>query len=158
MIYTSRYSNKELQKGIYTAVRISIGTPKWSLGYNLAGEIKDLMPWGLKDIQDIDVFRPKYYERLNRCGISRIRNQLQYFEQFGKDVVLLCYEDIRKGPHNWCHRNTFADWWLQMTGEVIPELKDESKFTPEPGYEVRRGKLVKKREPAAIQELSLFEF
>lgn len=158
MIYTSRYVNRELQNGLYTAVRISIGTPRWNLGYELAGAIKDLMPWGLKDIQNIDVFRSRYYERLNRCGVSRIRNQLQYFEQFGKDVVLLCYEDVRKGPHNWCHRTVFADWWLQEIGEKISELKDGSKFTPEPGYELRGGKLVKEREPKRIQELSLFEF
>ena len=97
MIFTSRYSNPELRSGKYTAVRISLGTPKWKLGYNLDAEMPDLMP---------------------------ILSQLQRFESLGKDVVLLCYEDIRKGPDDWCHRRTFADWWQQRTGEVIPELYD----------------------------------
>ena len=33
MVYTSRYSNPELKTGKYTAVRISLGTPKWPIGY-----------------------------------------------------------------------------------------------------------------------------
>ncbi|NBJ88141.1 YopX family protein [Acutalibacter sp. 1XD8-36] len=55
--------------------------------------------------------------------------ELQRFERLGKDVVLLCYEDIRKGPDDWCHRRTFADWWLKNTGEALPELFDP---TPDP--------------------------
>ena len=47
MVYTSRYSNPELKTGKYTAVRISLGTPKWPIGYNLDAEMKDLMPFGL---------------------------------------------------------------------------------------------------------------
>ena len=42
--------------------------------------------------------------------------------------MLLCFEDIRKGAWNWCHRNIFASWWEQNTGEIISELQDESKF------------------------------
>ena len=47
MVYTSRYSNPELKSGKYTTVRISLGTPKWPIGYNLDAEMKDLMPFGL---------------------------------------------------------------------------------------------------------------
>ena len=56
------------------------------------------------------------YSRLNQKGVQRILAQLQRFERIGKDVVLLCYEDIRK-PDDWCHRRTFADWWMKQTGE-----------------------------------------
>lgn len=146
MIYVSRYSNKELQTGKYTAVRISIGTPRWPLGYKLDGEIKELMPFGMKDIEDKETFRPLYYDRLEKFGFERIDAQLKRYQSLGKDVVLLCYEDVRKGPHNWCHRSVFADWWLKETGEVIPELKDVSKFIPE--------KPVEKK--PAIEEISLF--
>lgn len=129
-IYTSRYSNPELRKGTYTAVRISLGTPKWDIGYRLAGELKDLMPFGLLNKYDLyEDFKQEYFMRLDRIGVSRIRSQLQRFESFGQDVVLLCYEDIRKGPENWCHRTAFSEWWLIKTGEVIEELYDP---TPDP--------------------------
>lgn len=131
MIYTSRFSNPELRSGKYTAVRISLGTPKWPLGYNLDAELPDLMPFGLLNKFDTyEDFKPAYFARLNQKGVQRILTQLQRLErQTGKDVVLLCYEDIRKGPEDWCHRRAFAEWWLEVTGEVIPELTDP---TPDP--------------------------
>jgi len=126
MIYTSRYSNRELRKGCYTAVRISIGIPKWGLGYKLDGELKDLMPFGLlgKYDNDLDGFRREYYARLDGIGTQRIASQLKLFEDAGKDIVLLCYEDIRKGADNWCHRTVFSEWWKERTGELIEELPD----------------------------------
>ena len=130
MVYTSRYSNPELKTGKYTAVRISLGTPKWPIGYNLDAEMKDLMPFGLLGkFERYEDFERAYFERLDQKGVQRILSQLQRFERLGKDVVLLCYEDIRKGPDDWCHRRTFADWWLKNTVEAIPELFDP---TPDP--------------------------
>ena len=130
MVYTSRYSNPELKTGKYTAVRISLGTPKWPIGYNLDAEMKDLMPFGLLGkFERYEDFERAYFERLDQKGVQRILSQLQRFERLGKDVVLLCYEDIRKGPDDWCHRRTIADWWLKNTGEAIPELFDP---TPDP--------------------------
>ena len=130
MVYTSRYSKPELKTGKYTAVRISLGTPKWPIGYNLDAEMKDLMPFGLLGkFERYEDFERAYFERLDQKGVQRIFSQLQRFERLGKDVVLLCYEDIRKGPDDWCHRRTFADWWLKNTGEALPELFDP---TPDP--------------------------
>ena len=130
MVYTSRYSNPELKTGKYTAVRISLGTPKWPIGYNLDAEMKDLMPFGLLGkFERYEDFERAYFERLDQKGVQRIFSQLQRFERLGKDVVLLCYEDISKGPDDWCHRRTFADWWLKNTGEALPELFDP---TPDP--------------------------
>ena len=130
MVYTSRYSNPELKTGKYTAVRISLGTPKWPIGYNLDAEMKDLMPFGLLGkFERYEDFERAYFERLDQKGVQRILSQLQRFERLGKDVVLLCYEDIRKGPDDWCHRRTFADWCLKNSGEAIPELFDP---TPDP--------------------------
>ena len=130
MVYTSRYSNPELKTGKYTAVRISLGTPKWPIGYNLDAEMKDLMPFGLLGkFERYEDFERAYFERLDQKGVQRIFSQLQRYERLGKDVVLLCYEDIRKGPDDWCHRRTFADWWLKNTGEALPELFDP---TPDP--------------------------
>ena len=158
MIYTSRYSNPELKSGKYTTVRISLGTPKWNIGFHLDAEMPDLMPFGLLGKFDTEsAFRPAYFKRLDQIGTQRIYKQLQRLEDKGKDVVLLCYEDIRKGDDNWCHRRTFAAWWLERTGEVIPELYDP---TPDP-LEKLRCAAVKKRADTStttpqVEQLSLF--
>ena len=89
------------------------------------------MPIGLRTIENVDEFCRLYYERLDAIGVDRIREQLNYYESFGKPVVLLCFEDIRKGGDNWCHRSVFAKWWKERTGEVISELKDGSVFNKE---------------------------
>lgn len=125
MLYVSRFSNPELRSGKYTAVRISIGTPKWPLGYEVAGEIKDLMPWGLLGKYSHEEFVPRYRSKLDAIGANRIRNSIQRFEAMGKPVVLLCYEDVRV-PGQTCHRTTFAEWWQEKTGEIVEELPDPS--------------------------------
>lgn len=45
--------------------------------------------------------------------------------------MLCCYEDVRI-PDEWCHRQLFAEWWLDKTGTAIPELKDESPIKVKP--------------------------
>ena len=136
LVYTSRYANPELKSENYTAIRISIGAPRWKIGYTLAGAIKDLMPIGLRHIENPEEFCCLYYERLDSIGVDNIRNQIQYYESLGKPVVLLCFEDIRKGGNNWCHRSAFAKWWQKRTGEIIPELKDDSAFKVEGAFVV----------------------
>ena len=121
-IFTSRFSNPELKKGIYKTVRISIGKPRWEVGYRLDAEISDLMPFGLKG-EALEVFKRAYVSKLEKIGFEKIKAHLEQLQEDGKDVVLLCYEDIRK-PEAWCHRTMFADWWHKMTGETIEELPD----------------------------------
>lgn len=129
MIYTSRYSNPELRTGKYLAVRISLGTPRWPLGYSLDFEMPDLMPFGLLNKYDTqEEFEPAYFARLNQKGTEKIKFEFEHLGRGGKDIVLLCYEDIRK-PDNWCHRRSFAKWWEMKTGQAIPELFDP---TPDP--------------------------
>ena len=147
MIFTSRYSNKELKNSKYMAVRISVGTPKWNLGYQILGEIKELMPFGMMNEHNHDVFKEKYYQRLDGFGVERIRERIENLkkiaDELGKDIVLLCYEDVRK-ENVWCHRLVFAEWWRERTGEVINELADYSMFS-EP-----------KEKKNKIEETSLF--
>ena len=131
MLYTSRFQNPELKSGNYTTVRMSLGAPRWRTGYTLDGSIKELMPSGIRYIDDIMEFSPLYYERLDSFGVENIEKKLRYYESFGKPVVLLCFEDVRKGGNNWCHRLVFAKWWKARTGEDIPELKDDSDFVIE---------------------------
>lgn len=126
MIYTSRYSNPELNSGAYVPVAISVGKPRWPLKYKLAGEIMILAPTrAMIKMTDKEAYRNMYIERLNSYGVDRILKALRAFEREGKDTVLLCFEDIRK-PENWCHRTMFAEWWNEQTGEVIEELTDPS--------------------------------
>ena len=132
MIFTSRYANPELRSSKYTAVRISLGLPRWKVGYEIAGAVEELMPKGIFGIKDYDEFHRRYFAQLDAIGAGRIREKLCCFEKLGKPVVLLCFEDVRKGAWNWCHRNIFASWWKLHTGEVISELQDSSKFKAGP--------------------------
>lgn len=126
MLYVSRFSNPELKSGKYTAVRISLGSPKWPLGYTVAGELKDLMPFGLLGKYDsYEDFERAYFQRLNQIGVDRILYQLNRFTFAGRNTVLLCFEDIRC-EGEWCHRTAFAKWWLMQTGEIVDELPDPS--------------------------------
>ena len=99
-----------------------MGAPRWNVGYRLDGEMPDLMPFGLKG-EAFEVFKRAYVSRLEKVGFEKIKAHLKQLQKDGKDVVLLCYEDIRK-PETWCHRTMFADWWKERTGEAIEELPD----------------------------------
>ena len=56
-----------------TAVRISLGTPKWPIGYNLDAEMKDLMPFGLLNkFEQYEDFERAYFDRLNQKGVQRM--------------------------------------------------------------------------------------
>lgn len=126
MIFTSRFSNPELATRKYTVVGIVRGLPRFGLRYELAGNIYDIAPTReLFHMYDREEFTPPYMAHLDRVGVDRIKAQLQKYLDMGKDVVLCCYEDVRK-PDEWCHRLVFADWWKQRTGQTISELEDSS--------------------------------
>jgi hypothetical protein len=126
MIYTSRYSNPQLVSESCLKVKISLGSPRWQVPYGFAGEVNALKPWGLLNIQDKEVYRREYIKQLEKTGVDGILRQMKPFISQGGDVVLLCFEDIRKGENDWCHRTMFADWWTKKTGEVIEEYPDPS--------------------------------
>ena len=128
MIYTSRYSNPELQSGKYTVVGITRGAPKFPLKYALSGNSIEIAPPGyLFNENDRVKFTPAYFRHMDRTGARRIAGILASYERIdrSKDVVLCCYEDVRI-PGEWCHRLVFAEWWLARTGERIEELPDSS--------------------------------
>ena len=128
-IWISRYSNKELQSGKYYPVGISIGTPKFPLGYTLRKQCYSLAPKGYMLNMELDRFKPAYYEKLEGIGTDRIIDMVEKMNTEaraeGKELVLLCYEDVRV-PGDWCHRTVFAEWWAEQTGELIEELYDPS--------------------------------
>lgn len=126
MIYTSRYQNPELSIGQYTVVGVTRGHPRFQLKYVLAGNIMEIAPPGyLFKENDRARFTPEYFRHMDNQGVLRIKNILQHYEQFEKDIVLCCFEDVRK-ESEWCHRLVFAEWWEKRTGVKIPELQDTS--------------------------------
>ncbi len=128
MIYTSKYSNPELSSGKYTVVGITRGAPKFPLHYHLDGNIIEIAPPGyLFNEYDRKRFTGPYFKHMDKTGVDRIASILNRYAAKGKDVVLCCFEDVRK-PNEWCHRLVFAEWWLQRTGELIEELHDPSEI------------------------------
>lgn len=168
-VYTSRYANPELAAGDYTVVGVTRGAPKFALKYNLSGNIIQIAPPGwLFSENNRERFTPQYFWHMEKTGVTRIKDILEQYLALGKDVVLCCYEDVRK-QDEWCHRLVFAEWWETKTGIRIVELGDPSGIKPtaekkascvkvkekEEGYFAARMKGVKIEEPT--QQISLFD-
>lgn len=120
-LYTCNYSAFHPDMGV--PVQTSNGKPKWPLRYSLIHAAPKIFP-AFKDIQiaDQDEFNRRYVARLEWITVDRIEAELNSIaQQAGDDrLVLLCFEDLSKGK--WCHRTTFAQWWMQSTGEIVEEL------------------------------------
>lgn len=161
-IWISRYSNKELPNGNYYPVGISIGQPRFRLEYELREQCYSLAPKGYMLNMDIERFRPAYYEKLEGIGTEKIISMVTRLDEKarseGKELVLLCFEDVRI-PEDWCHRTVFAEWWAEHTGEIIKELPD-----PTPPKEKKPVKTKDNMKPAkestkedsGYQQMSLF--
>ena len=126
-IWTSRDSNKELPNGNYYPVGISIGHPRFRLGYELREQCFSLAPKGYMLNMDIENFKEAYYGKLEGIGTERIISMVNKLDERarseGKELVLLCFEDVRV-EGEWCHRTVFAQWWAEKVGEIIEELPD----------------------------------
>lgn len=136
MIYVSRFSNPELKTGKYTVVAISKGIPKWELGYQLAGQIRELAPSGyLMHEQNREKFASGYIFQLDKLGEIGVQMLINKFKPNERDVVLCCFEDIRN-PERFCHRTNLARWLQKRAGVEVQELYDptankwEKKATP----------------------------
>lgn len=123
-IATSRYAarDKVVASGL-APVRTTIGAPKFPLGYELAGSVAMLAPYGLFSIGDRVEFEAAYRARLDRFGVEKIRRVLVAIarDAGAEGVVLLCFEDVGD-EGQWCHRTIFAAWWREHTGEEVIEL------------------------------------
>lgn len=164
-IWTSRYSNKELysNKEKYYCVGISIGKPKFPLRYTLEQQCYSLAPKGYMLHMEKEAYREAYYRKLEGIGADKIIGMVRRMETMaeieGKNLVLLCYEDVRN-PEDWCHRTMLARWYCEHTGEVIQELSDPN---PPKGKKASAQKhntkqpAAQKKEDDGYQQLSLFE-
>jgi len=127
-LYTSRFSNKELESEKYTVVGVVRSMPRFPVKYMISGNITQIAPPGyLWNENDRDRFKAPYYRHLEKAGYPLIGAIIRTYLENGKDVVLCCYEDVRK-PNEWCHRLVFAEWWYEKTGQKIDELPDPSEI------------------------------
>jgi len=131
-IWTSRFHNRALrERPDLVKVAITVGKPRWPVGFQFV-ELNWLAPYGnLFRIDDRSKFTVAYFQKMDRIGAKAISKRFQEISETngGKDLVLLCYENLTK-PDEWCHRQVFAEWWLRETGEIIEEL--ETGKGPEP--------------------------
>lgn len=149
-IWTSRYSNKELQNGNYYCVGISLGSPRFPLGFEVREQCYSLAPKGYMLKMDYEPYRAAYIKKLEDIGTDRILDMVMRFDQKaraeGKELVFLCYEDVRNAE-DWCHRTIFAQWYMEKTGEIIKELPD-----PNPPKGKKPAKKTDRKEPARASE------
>ena len=149
-IFTSRFSNPELKTGKYYTVGITLGKPRFSLGYVENDHCYALAPdksmWG----KTHEEFTRLYEGKLNRMGTAGVKRFIDSFvnRATGRDVVMLCYEDVRD-PEQFCHRTTLADWLNRYVGMDIKELPDPTpvkyKKKPKP-----------KEEETTLDQVTLF--
>jgi hypothetical protein len=125
---TSRYQAADLVEGSgRAAVGITLGYPRWKLRYSLVANLRQLAPTReIIRVDDADLFEELYRNRLDDLGVDEVRKLLTTCAERANNerLVLLCYEDLTK-PGLRCHRQIFAAWWLENTGEIVRELEPD---------------------------------
>ena len=131
MIYTSRYSNPELKSGKYTAVRISVGSPRWKLGYDISGAISELMPKGI--FGKYEHWQSKFISNLCCKAMYdlplRIRQDCMFDYLYVDDLVPIVIWFLEHEPrfhdYNVCtgrpvSLREIADVVLEISGKALP--------------------------------------
>ncbi|MFE7461647.1 hypothetical protein ACWFMI_23645 [Nocardiopsis terrae] len=116
-------------------VRTTLGAGRRPLPYRLVGHARLITP--TRTLLDLahagkkGLYRDMYEKRLVETGAVRIAAELTEIAQQvpGQRLVLLCFDQLGRGPGEWCHRTMFAAWWEEQTGEEVPEL---GAVTPSP--------------------------
>lgn len=128
---TSRYAARDLilQSG-RVPVGMTVGNPRWPLGYVLAGNLRALAPTRSMFGLPKEIFEQTYRARLDDLGVEAIRTLLQRCcDEAGNDrLCLLCFENLDE-PGKSCHRRMFAHWWQGRTSESVPELQPDGRQT-----------------------------
>ncbi len=128
-LFTSRYQHPGLADRLdLVKVRTTVGAPRWRLAYPLERSAA-LTPYGAFGEPD---WRERYVGRLEKIGLEEIRRELDAISRRhdGRDLVLLCFEDVHRDGEEACHRRAFAAWWQQRTGEVVDELPPPAPRAP----------------------------
>lgn len=162
-IWVSRYSNKGLSSDKHYPVGISIGKPRFRLGYELREQCYSLAPKGYMLNMDIEAFKREYYGKLEGIGKDKIISMVTKLDEKarseGKELVLLCFEDVRV-EGDWCHRTIFAEWWAENVGEVIEELPDPTppKVKGKSKDDSKKPAKEPAKEDRGCKQMSLFDY
>lgn len=126
-LFTGRYQAFQPSMGV--PVRTTVGAPRWKLAYPLQHNLPEVTPtremvrgahtggWSQAK------FEVAYRARLTEIGPARIIAAAEIIaHQAGTGrLVLLCFDDVSK-QGVWCHRLMFGRWWVDVTGQPVPEL------------------------------------
>jgi hypothetical protein len=121
-IYTGTYQRFETHMGV--PVRSTVGLPRFSLNYVLAGHWTAVTPqraWLSDKVNEAD-FRRMYRHKLHKIGVDRVMEEAEAIADFAGDnrIVALCFDDLRK-KGMWCHRVHLGEW-LEEQGVPVIEL------------------------------------
>jgi uncharacterized protein YeaO (DUF488 family) len=128
-LYTSYWQNYDLDGLDMVPVGISRGVPRGKQAKQLPYRYKrlpalfpssDLLKrWIAREIS-LDEYTAVYRGYLDSLGLEEVTGQLKKksAENGGKPLVLLCF----CVPREFCHRRVWADWYLEKTGQEVPEL------------------------------------
>ncbi len=128
-LYTSYWQNYDLDGLDMVPVGISRGVPRGKKAKQLPYLYKrlpalfpssDLLKrWIAHEISP-DEYTAVYRGYLDSLGLEEVTGQLKKksAENGGKPLVLLCF----CVPREFCHRRVWADWYLEKTGQEVPEL------------------------------------
>jgi hypothetical protein len=130
-LYTSHWRNQDLAhlNDLLIPVGISRGVPRGELAKRLPYRYKRLTnlapPSELFERWKAGTVSPEEYTRIYRSyldslGPEEVIGQLERKSagNEGKPLVLLCW----CAPGELCHRRVWADWYLEKTGQEVPEL------------------------------------
>ena len=97
-LFTSRFHNRELRdRPDLVKAAIVVGKPRWPVGFDYV-TLNILAPYGrLFKINDRLQFTQAYFEKLDALGVGVIRAEFERIsnEHGDKDLVLLCYENLK---------------------------------------------------------------
>lgn len=115
---------ERLQQPDQVPVRTTVGGLRWAPSYNdrmvysrlVTPRRNFVFPRPLP----YDRYEEAYWRMLDAHGVDAINAELRRIGG-GRDVVLLCFDDLSK-PDGWCHRTMFGAWWTARTGQIVEEL------------------------------------
>ena len=128
-LYTSHWKNQGLTDLDVVPVGISRGVPRGKLARqlpyrykritNLAPRSELFVRWKAGMVGP-DEYTRIYRSHLDSLGSEKVMGQLEKKStgNGGKPLVLLCW----CAPGEFCHRRIWADWYLEKTGQEVPEL------------------------------------
>lgn len=124
-IATCSYSAYKPEMGL--PIRASLGGPRWWKG-GIEHVMLEIAP-GRAYFREPSwsIFEAKFREQLDRFGIEHL---IQRFNGIGESaglkpgavLVPMCFEKLASWDDKKCHRAMFRHWWLEQTGDMLPEL------------------------------------